>query len=152
MSDPDLAASAYPVHTELFRLSNIQAIQQGVTASWGVDVLEDEVAQMIRMVYGLRSDASFLERRAVETGDLSGIWEVVDSINRDVANRLGKLNSVYSNLDDYERYARVFLGDEQPDNSVIPHPAYTVCHRKQNVERLDGSNILGDDGSFFDDY
>eukprot|EP00899_Mesostigma_viride_P015741 jgi/Mesvir1/24168/Mv10885-RA.1 len=152
VSDERLVGSLYPVHAEIFRPENIKAIQSAVFASWGVSVPDQEVAQMIRLVYSLRADASLLERRAVESGDLSRIWGIVDSINRDAANRLGKLNSVYSTLDDYERYARIFLGDEQPEGDAIPHPFYTVNHRKRNVERLDGSNILGDEDRYYDAY
>eukprot|EP00899_Mesostigma_viride_P013650 jgi/Mesvir1/22286/Mv17045-RA.1 len=99
---------------------------------------------MVRAVYNMRGDASYMERVLVQNNNYGGIWSVVGSINRDVANRLGKQNSVYSNLPDYERYARVFLGDEQPDNSVIPHPFYTSVQRSRFTDNLDGSNILGE--------
>eukprot|EP00899_Mesostigma_viride_P007316 jgi/Mesvir1/16586/Mv10121-RA.1 len=134
----------YPVYNEVMSMDNISRIQDSVRVSWGVDVPEQEVAQTLRFVYNTRGDASYMERVLVQNKDYGGIWNVVGSINRDVANRLGKQNSVYSTLPDYERYARVFLGDEQPDNTTLPHPFYTSIQRSMLTDNLDGSNILGE--------
>eukprot|EP00899_Mesostigma_viride_P010209 jgi/Mesvir1/1918/Mv22948-RA.1 len=142
--DSAFAADVYPVYHEVMGIDNIARIQDSVRASWGVDVPAQEVAQTARSVYSMRGDATFMERVLVQKKDYGGIWDLVGSINRDVANRLGKQNSVYSNLPDYERYARVFLGDEQPDNAVIPHPSYTSYNRSACTDYLDGSNILGE--------
>eukprot|EP00899_Mesostigma_viride_P009537 jgi/Mesvir1/18585/Mv17094-RA.1 len=141
--DGAFAADMYPVYTELLSMENVERIRDSTRASWGVDVPSQEVAQMIQSVYQMRTDASYMERVIVQTREYDAIWDIVGSINRDVANRLGKLNSVYSTLPDYEKYARVFLGYEQPDNAVIPHPSYTSVNRRSRTDNLDGSNILG---------
>eukprot|EP00899_Mesostigma_viride_P018402 jgi/Mesvir1/26563/Mv16218-RA.1 len=140
--DYELACAMFPVYTELMREDNIARIRENVKLSFDIDVTAEQTASMVSYVYGLREDASYMERVLVERGNRDGIWEVVSSINKETAKRIGQQNSVYSTRPAYEQYARVFLGDEQPDNSVIPHLRYTSVNRRACTESIDGSNIL----------
>eukprot|EP00899_Mesostigma_viride_P007823 jgi/Mesvir1/17041/Mv16570-RA.1 len=132
----------FPLFSELFQPGNIRNIADTARASWGVDVPEDEVLQTARSVYEARSDASYLERRAVHEGSMSTVWKLLGQLNDEIVNRLGKVRSVYSTLPDYERYALTLLGDTQPDNSVLPYASFTVVHRGNRGTYINGDNIL----------
>eukprot|EP00899_Mesostigma_viride_P001526 jgi/Mesvir1/11374/Mv10274-RA.1 len=139
--DDDLSREMYPLFARLMAMDNLRDVAESVLREWDVKIPLEKVASVAREVYSERSDATFLERRAVHLRDTSHLAELLRSLNQDVRRRLGTAASVWSNSEDYERYARVFLGDEQPNNAAIPWWEFTSSNpRKDALYHTD--NIL----------
>lgn len=139
--DESLSRDMFPLFARLTSLDNLRDVAHSVMREWDVAVPLEKVASTAREVYAERADLTYLERRAVHSRDVGSLDDALRSLNRDVKRRVGAAASVWSNSEDYERYARVLLGDEQPNNAAIPWWEFTSSNpRKDALYHVD--NVL----------